>query len=113
MLCSGSGDAEAEADGGFGAAAPSCPLSTRRSRTAAIAAITDRLEISATPAPVSPIRGSSSNVSPSTSTHNSPCNTASPDVRLCARNTAKYTSMTTRSAAPTANQRSSGAAASA
>ena len=54
-------------------------------------------EISATPAPVSPIRGSSSSVSPSTRTHNRPCSQASPEVRLCARSTAKYVSMTTRS----------------
>ncbi len=34
-------------------------------------------------------------------------------MRLCARSTAKYVSMTTRSTAPTASQRSSGVAASA
>ncbi len=85
----------------------------RNSFGAAIVTITARLEISATPAPVRPMRGSSSSVRLSTRTHNRPCSQASPLVRLCARSTAKYVSMTTRSSAPTANQRSSGVAASA
>lgn len=93
-------------------AAGACRI-VRYSLGAAIVTITASEEISATPAPVSPMRGSSSRVRPSTSAHNRPCIQASPAVRLCARRTAKYVSMTTRSTAPTANQRSSGVAASA
>ncbi|MGV2921165.1 hypothetical protein [Streptomyces alfalfae] len=86
---------------------------TRYSFGAAIATITARLEISAMPAPVRPIRGSRISVRPRTRTQSRPCSQAIPEVLLCARCTAKYVSMTTRSSAPTANQRSSGVAASA
>ncbi len=96
-----------------GTASAGAVLTMRYSLGAASATISARLEISATPAPVRPIRGSRISVSPSTSAHNRPCSHASPAVRLWARNTAKYVSMTTRSTAPTANQRSSGVAASA
>ena len=69
-------------------AAGACRI-VRYSLGAAIVTITAREEISATPAPVSPIRGRSSRVRPSTSAHNRPCIQASPEVRLCARRTAK------------------------
>ncbi len=54
------------------AGAEGCAARMRRSLTVAMETITARLEISATPAPVSPMRGSSNKVSPSTRKHNSP-----------------------------------------
>ena len=97
-----------------GTASAGAVLTIRYSLGAAIATITARLEISATPAPVSPMRRQQDH-----RRGRAPARTTGPaarrvrTVRLWARSTAKYVSMTTRSTAPTANQRSSGVAASA